>query len=102
MSYTKTLDEQTTGHRDPQAEDSKIDAARLFGAIINGAEDVGHPEHCYYEPNNAERMMALVDQVKMIAEDWDDLTTIELLKLMAQMKVVFAVDDKPWVKGEAA
>ena len=74
----------------------------IINAKVISYEEVDHPTDCYYEPSVSERMIALVDQVKVMAEDWDQLTTVELLRVMAQHKVVFEVDDKPWVKGDAA
>ena len=52
----------------------------------------------YYEPSVEQRKIALVNRVKDIAPDWDEMTTRELLHLMAVSKVTFTPDADLYVK----
>ena len=51
-----------------------------------------------YEPTVEQRKIALVNRVKDIAPDWDEMTTRELLHLMAVSKVTFTPDADLYVK----
>lgn len=65
--------------------------------VINSTE-VRQDPNWYYKPTIEQRKAALVEQVKTIAPDWDEMTTRELLHVMAAGEVVFMVDDREWVK----
>ena len=107
MSYTKTMMETGDANNGRHHEDRMIDKARLsvaaestnfLGATITSYEEVHQDPDWYFEPTIEQRKAALVEDVKKIAPDWDQMTTRELLHLMAAGKVVFVVDDKPWLK----
>ena len=63
-------------------------------------EDVHQHADWYHDPSIEERKAALVEDIKKIAPDWDEMTTRELLHLMAAGNVVFRVDTTPWVKED--
>ena len=89
-------------------EDRLIDEARQTfytdkrGREFPPVDEVPHSMDWYYEPSVEERKAHLVADLKKLAPDWDEMTVREIIHLMAMSKVVFAHDDKPWVKPEAA
>ena len=52
-----------------------------------------------YEPSVEQRKIALVNRVKDIAPDWDEMTTRELLHCMAAAKVTFWADAEMYVRA---
>ena len=72
-------------------EDRRIDEARLTYSEVPAVNG-------YYEPTVEQRKTKLVERVKDIAPDWDEMTARELLHLMAVSKVTFTPDADLYVK----
>ena len=105
MSYTKRLLDAELGQIDPQEEDRLIDEGRRYvEANIGGstvmAEDITIADDMVYEPTVEQRKLALINRVKDIAPDWDEMTTRELLHLMAVSKVTLTPDAEMYIRQE--
>lgn len=61
-------------------------------------EEVHQDPNWYFEPTLEDRKMQLVGKVKLIAPDWDELSVIELLTVMAKQQITFSDDDKLYLK----
>ena len=117
MSYTKDQMIEEMDSIDKHEEDRKIDEARLnylpesiepgvaklLGGEVISYEEVTYDEKALYEPTIEQRKLALIERVKDIAPDWDEMTTRELLHCMACAKVTFWEDADMYVRtgGEA-
>lgn len=105
MSLTKTILEDQEAGIDPHEEDRKIDDGRRYAEVdLAGskvmAEDITIADDMVYEPTVEQRKLALVNRVKDIAPDWDEMTTRELLHLMAVSKVTLTPDAEMYIKHE--
>ena len=93
MSYTKKMMEWAYADKGSHDEDRLIDEARITYSEVPDISD-----DAYYEPTVEQRKIVLVNRVKDIAPDWDEMTTRELLHLMAVSKVTFSPDADLYVK----
>ena len=62
------------------------------------SDDITISDDALYEPTVEQRKLALVNRVKDIAPDWDEMTTRELLHCM-QAKVTFWADAEMYVRA---
>ena len=90
---------------DPHEEDRKIDEGRRYVEVdILGqkimAEDVTIADGMVYEPTVEQRKLALVNRVKEFAPDWHEMTTSELLHLMAASQLTLTRDANMYVRQE--
>ena len=105
MGYNKNQWIEEMDRLDPHEEDRKIDEGRryvevdIFGQKVM-AEDVTIADDMVYEPTVEQRKLALVNRVKEFAPDWHEMTTSELLHLMAVSKVTFTPDAELYVRQE--
>jgi len=95
MSYTKDQMIDEMDSIDRHEEDRRIDEARLTFSDVPAISD-----DAYYEPTLEQRKIVLVNRVKDIAPDWDEMTARELLHLMAVSKVTFTPDAELYVRQE--
>ena len=105
MSYTKRLLDAELDQLDPHEEDRKIDEGRRYVEVdILGqkimAEDVTIADGMVYEPTVEQRKLALVNRVKEFAPDWHEMTTSELLHLMAASQLTLTRDANMYVRQE--
>ena len=113
MSYTKDQMIDEMNSIDAHEEDRLIDEARravyleadyepevanMLGGKVVSVEDVTYDENALYTPTIEQRKHALVERVKDIAPDWDEMTTRELLHCMAAAKVTFWADAEMYVR----